>query len=167
MDLNVYQTIFALFYAIMWGGLTNVWPRWRAFDWSLGAVDPEERPIRRCLLAIAVLNLVPIIFFIIVLFVLHYWRFDEWRWLTGIKVFTVMLQPFALIGFYWIWVSVVQRWRRTFYPGWLDRNDRYRNLSEEDLDRRRASTSFCVGCFYVLIPVAVLGLVSLLAPPPP
>ena len=155
--LNTFQTIFSLFYAIMWGTLANVWPRWRAFDLTLTAF-PEERASQRWALSFLFLNAVPIAFFVLILFLLSGWtaRLD---WSTAGKMIIVLLQPFALTGFYWIWVSILQRYRRAFYPSELNER-RYPSLRlDEDLDPNRAPRNLVFGLLYIGVPLAALGVV--------
>jgi hypothetical protein len=113
--LNPCQQVFALFYAIMWGALANVWPRWRAFDWSL-VVHKDQRAVPRCLLSVGMLNALPILFFVLVLLWLREWRLDGAWWSIGMKLVAIMIQPFALVGFYWLWAAIIQRFRNRFYP---------------------------------------------------
>lgn len=158
IEFNAAQTVFALFYAIMWGSLANVWPRWRAFDWTL-IKRPEERALYRCLLSLALLNLCPIVFFIIVLL----WLNDctlQGCWLQiGWTLFVIMLQPFAEIGFYWFWISLVQWRAKWFYPD--DVRDpryegRYKGLSKDDLSSEFAALNCVFGLVYVIVPFVLL-----------
>lgn len=157
--LNAAQTVFTLFYAIMWGALANVWPRWKAFDLSLVAY-PGNRAVQRWLLSFGLLNAVPIAFFVLILFRLQYWRLDPCWWPTTGKLLVVMLQPFALIGFYWVWASILARFRNVFYPATI-KKFRYPGLCEEtDLDSKRALPNFLFGLLYIFVPLAAFGLVS-------
>ncbi len=154
--LNAAQTVFALFYAIMWGALANVWPRWKAFDLSLVAY-PGNRAVRRWLLSFGLLNAIPIAFFVLILFRLRCWRLDAQWWPTAGKLSVVMLQPFALIGFYWVWVSILERFPTVFYPEQPERQHYPGLCKETDLDRRRAFPNFVFGLLYIAIPLAALG----------
>ena len=144
--------IFALFYAIIWGSLFNVLPRWKAFD--LAAKRYDNCAVRRWFLSFAMLNVLPIVFFIIVFLCLERWELGRGvaSWLL---LFLIVLQGFALYGFYWLWVAAVQHWQ-TFYP--LDWAERYKNLTVDDLDEKAAGINFKVGLAYVFAPPMLLVL---------
>jgi hypothetical protein len=153
VDLNAAQTVFALFYAITWGALANVWPRWRAFDWAL--IEPEGcRAFRRCILSLVLLNVSPIAFFIVVFLSFNDWKLEGSPWSIGCKLFVIMLQPFVLVGFYWLWVSIVQRFKELFYPDNL--GQRYAGIKEYDLDPGSAGLNFLFGLIYVIGPPVTL-----------
>jgi|SRR5579863_590471 len=155
-SLNPLQEVFSLFYAITWGSLTNVWPRWKAFDWS-SIPNEGGMAVRRCLLSILMLNALPIAFFIVVFYLLGGWVLGG-GWRMAAKLAVVLVQPFVLIGFYWLWCSIVQRFRASFYPQPLTED--YPSLREAyDLDRKRAATNLRFGLVYVLGP-AVLFVAS-------
>jgi hypothetical protein len=157
---NVAQTIFALFYAITWGMLANVWPRWHAFDVTL-KVKEGSIALKRWWISFGLLNLAPILSFIVIFMALKSWRLSGPTWWDGIQLLVVMFQPFTFVGFYWIWISIVQGCRDTFYPKPL--SDAYHHLREEsDLDPQLAKTNFFWGLGYVLIPISLLALVALI-----
>lgn len=153
VDFNAAQTVFALFYAIMWGSLANVWPRWRAFDWT--SINQErDRTIRRCILSLVLLNGFPIIFFIVVFLCLNDWKLQGSPLSIGCKLFVIMLQPFVLFGFYWLWVSIVQRFTKSFYPP--DGLDRYPGIRRGDLDRESAGLNLLFSLIYAIGPPVAL-----------
>src|SRR3970040_2162923 len=55
------QQVFMLFYAIFWGAIANVQPRWKPFQWHLFFAVPQAR--RRAIAAFGLLNVLPLIFF--------------------------------------------------------------------------------------------------------
>src|SRR5260370_14776177 len=61
MQIDSLQTVFMLFFAISWGAVANVQPRWHAFQWPLFFRVRQAR--HRCLVAFALLNLLPMIYF--------------------------------------------------------------------------------------------------------
>lgn len=151
------QTIFALFYAIMWGSLANVWSRWRAFDWSLTAMpNGRAQTYRRAFLSLGLLNILPIVFFICVWLCLKDWRLEESLLSIGCKLLVTMLQPLALFGFYWMWISIVQWCTKTFYPGNVSSSYRYKGLSDDDLNPTFACRNFCFGLGYIVVPLGLL-----------
>lgn len=166
--MNTSQTVFALFYAIMWGALANVYPRWKAFDLSLTAY-PGGHAGRRWLLSFLLLNFVPILYFVSIQFVLNDWRLYSTDSRTFLKLIVILLQPFALIGFYWVWTAIVQKFRATFYPQPLTPPDskspgQYSQMGEEDLESRRARPNLLFGLMYILVPPLALGIISLIGP---
>ncbi len=153
--LNSAQTIFALFYAIMWGTLANVWPRWRAFDWA--AKHDKKRAIYRSTLSLIVLNLIPILFFIFVSLRLGYWTFEKQSCsVIWWKLFVIMSQPFVLIGLYKIWVATVQLFRKTFYPIMLSKSDKCSGIRPEELDPKYAIGNYLTGVLYIILPLCML-----------
>lgn len=159
IEFNAAQTVFALFYAIMWGSLANVWPRWRAFDWAL-IKRPEDRALYRCLLSVALLNLCPIVFFIFALLWLRNCTLQGCSVRIGWTLFVVMLQPFAEVGFYWLWISFVQWRSKWFYPDSVcdpqRKDDRYKGLSKDDLSSEFAALNCVIGLLYVIVPFVLL-----------
>jgi hypothetical protein len=61
MKADSLQNIFMVFFAILWGALATVQPRWRAFRWPLIFRVPKVG--YRLALAILLLNVAPIIYF--------------------------------------------------------------------------------------------------------
>lgn len=56
--MNESQTIFSLFFAISWGIVSNVLPRWKPFHYALWCHRGFWQPTRRILAAFTLLNLV-------------------------------------------------------------------------------------------------------------
>lgn len=134
--MNTSQQIFALFYAIMWGTLANVFPKWKAFDWALVTKRYcYHHAFSRGILSLLILNVFPIGYFILVFLQLGecQWELKGTFWIKVIKLLVVMIQPFFLFGIYGYWVSIIKKLRKRFYPPWLDK-ELYPNLSEADLD---------------------------------
>jgi len=160
MDMNLYQQIFALFYAIMWGSLANVWNKWRPFDWS--RMGEGEHSLARTMLSLFMLNLLPILFFIYMFLELGSSKLSGTCF--GMKLFVVMLQPFSLIGFYGVWVAIIQWFRPYFYPPEPLSERRFPRLYEIDLNKTGAPKSFISGLGYVLVPTILMKFVSCLSP---
>lgn len=116
LELNVPQQAFTLFYAINWGTAANSQPRWKAFAW--GAIGEDQASRRRAWLSVFLLNILPLIYFVVVLRVLDCppWRdLDQWSLLTASRIFVSVLPAFAPFGFYRVWIGVVEKWREHFY----------------------------------------------------
>ena len=153
--LNAAQTLFALFYAITWGALTSVWPKWRAFDWAL-INEPGERACPRGILSLAFFNILPLIFFSGGLFFLNNWVLQGGKISIGIQIILIALQSLTLFGFYRIWVSIVQCCTNTFYPEKpFGKGSRYIGLKPE-LDRKYACNNLRFGLVYLIAPPALL-----------
>jgi len=155
------QQVFALFYAIMWGTLANVWPRLKPFDWAQ-AFHPDHRKVtlRRCFLSLVMLNILPILLFVVVFIWLGSWKLDGTWPRLGTKLAIVMVQPFALIGFYWVWTAIIQRFKQGFYP---DDESLYPDLDPNiDLDPKMARPNLIVGLIYACGPLLALLIAWLL-----
>jgi hypothetical protein len=64
-QLNVAQTLFAVFFAIFWGTSSNAWPKWKPFNWPL--VFSSWRVARRVGLSVVLLNVAPVLYFACIL----------------------------------------------------------------------------------------------------
>jgi len=68
MALKTHQEVFMVFFAIFWGLIANVQPRWKAFQWplmfKLGVVT------RRVLLAFFVMDILPVVYFGLTLWII-------------------------------------------------------------------------------------------------
>ncbi|MFN0135682.1 MAG: hypothetical protein ACKVS9_06130 [Phycisphaerae bacterium] len=110
MTLNPSQTVFMLFFAIFWGALANVQPRWKAFQFPLcRCVRPQVW--RRCALAIVLLNLVPLGYFLFLMWVLSgVSEGTTWRHLLlGI------IPAFGVFGLYRFWLAAIEFSPQSFY----------------------------------------------------
>ena len=166
-SLNMSQTVFALFYAIVWGTLANAWPRWRAFDLSL-AKNKEERPsiFWRWLLSFFLLNICPMLLFILIFIVLRGWQLCGQNMIIAGKLLVIMLQSLTLVGIYWIWIGILQTYRSKFYPANLD-GQIYHNLCEEqDLNQKYAEINFLGGLGYLVFPLSLLAFLTWLSSDP-
>ena len=68
MKINAYQ-VFMLFFAIFWSAVANVQPRWKPFQFPL--MLRFGHVFRRVVLAVLVLNILPILYFGLVLWCLY------------------------------------------------------------------------------------------------
>lgn len=153
VKFNAAQSVFTLFYAVTWGALANVWPRWQAFHWSLIGTS-KQQALQRSILSLVLLNIVPLIFFIVVFLFLNQWRLEGSWWSIFGDLLIIMLQPFVLYGFYMFWVSIVQRYSKTFYPDPLDK-DLYPGIRRHDLSREFACRNLLAGLTYIMVPPLV------------
>jgi len=110
------QWVFVVFFAIFWGAIASVQGRWKMFHWPLIA---HCHVFCRVLLSIAVLNILPTLFFGLIFFVLRNtpvtqssaWSFGE----TLRQVIAGVAPAFAVFGFYRLWLAIVEFTPTTFY----------------------------------------------------
>jgi hypothetical protein len=167
LNLNVPQQIFVLFYAIFWGTMANALPKWKAF--AVPYVFYDAPSVRRVSLAIFTLNVLPIVFFVIVLKALggSVWQVQKWEVATLVKILASLVPAFGIFGFYKVWMSLMQFWPNTFYSftviGGVQQPDQelYANLRNSDLDRRWACGNLLFGFLYIILGLAVPVSVSL------
>jgi hypothetical protein len=105
------QEVFCIFFAIFWGVIANVQPRWKAFQFPL-MFKPELNVVRRrVLLAILFLNVLPIVYFGVVL---HFITSPEEA--NSIRlVLRGVLPAFGVFGWYRFWISMVEWKPDCFY----------------------------------------------------
>src|SRR3990172_4153557 len=126
------QTIFMVFYAILWGVVANAQPKWRAFNWPVAGT--YSRPRRRVALAILVLNVAPILYFLGVFFLLRHVCVDERLVeIPGLRilpiraiaqVFLAVVPANAPFALYRIWIALLERNPDTYYYRAADPNNR-------------------------------------------
>jgi len=118
--MNEAQTVFTIFFAIAWGTVANVLPRWKPFHFTLFSVLPVAR--RRALVATTLLNLLPFFLFAVVMWLLSDGdqsdpaKKREWTFLFVLSlVLRAMLPGLVPFGCYRLWLVVIERWRDAFY----------------------------------------------------
>jgi hypothetical protein len=161
---NIPQQVFSLFYAINWGTSANAQPRWKAFAWP--AVTHDRPSLYRTVLSFILLNLVPFLYFALVLKLLTTWDLSDWNWRAFGKVFLSTLPALAPFGFYRIWTAVVEWYSRTFYGEHLDNWDEGSrpeswkdigiHLEPSDLNPKWAPWNCLFGFAYVLFGLIVV-----------
>ncbi len=119
LGLNFFQSVLAIFYAIAWGMIANVQPRWKAFDWPNFCSGSKTRA--RILLSLYFLNIAPIFFFVASLIALDttLWRSDTcYPFPKAFMTFFSVLPAFAVFGFYRLWLSLIEAdTERYYHPG--------------------------------------------------
>lgn len=124
MDLRSEQQVFMLFFAIIWGTVANVQPRWKAFQLPLFFRVPVAR--NRVLLSVAVLNVLPLVFFGYALWALAEHLETPWARPFAAAAHLVVhgiIPAFAVFGFYRLWVGIVELWPTCFYAANIDELD--------------------------------------------
>jgi hypothetical protein len=169
--MNGPQQIFLVFYAIFWGTAANAQPRWRAFAW--GQVFGDSFTWKRILLSFFLLNLIPVVFFVYLLWLLSgtFWTGDpSVNWIGTARILGAVAPGFATFGFYRIWMAVVQ-WLPTVFYGPKERwesnewKDNHPGLCpSRDFIKAQASPDLFFGIVYVvvgvLVPIAICHCLS-------
>lgn len=117
--MNDAQQIFAIFYAIFWGSQFNVIPRWKPFNFGL-LFDNEVRHVSgRISLALLIFNIFPIIYFIVIFYILSGQYICENQKKCWISISTMVLSgiipAFGIFGFYRIWLYIIEKNPRQYY----------------------------------------------------
>lgn len=114
--INETQTVFMLFYAIVWGAIANVQPRWKAFQWPLFLRD--RRVAFRVVFSVLILTLCPFAFFGLTLASLgsEQYHISRWNLSSAIHVVVHGVVPgIANFGFYRLWLGVIELRHGWFY----------------------------------------------------
>ena len=111
MQPNPEQQVFMLFFAIIWGAVANVQPRWKAFQWPL--IFRHKPAFKRVALSVLLLNLVPLALFAYALWALNgpEAQARPIAHLIGHGI----IPAFALFGCYRLWLATVEAWPAAFY----------------------------------------------------
>jgi hypothetical protein len=114
--INETQTVFMVFYAIVWGAIANVQPRWKPFQWPLVFLD--RRVTFRVSLSVLILTILPFAFFGITLASLgdkHY-HISQWSLSSALVVVVHAVVPaIANFGFYRLWLGFIELGHDYFY----------------------------------------------------
>jgi hypothetical protein len=116
MRFGIHQQVFMLFFAIFWGAIANVQPRWKAFNYPL--IFRLRHVFRRILVALVVLNVLPIVYFGFIL----WWTRESGPAPTDSAVMAILkvliggiIPAFAIFGFYRLWLGIVELRPWLFY----------------------------------------------------
>ena len=112
MEATLAQQVFTLFYAISWGTVANVQPRWGAFAYASICEDKGWKAVIRIALSWLFLNIAAISFFAWVLgeFNSAVWRIELYPWTWGVyfRVMAAVAPSLAMFGLYKFWMGIVQ-----------------------------------------------------------
>lgn len=116
--MNDSQAIFTIFFAISWGIVSNVLPRWKPFHFAMFGERRFPQPMYRAVVAFLLLNILPWVFFACVLVSLggeesrpREWNLRSASWILPRAILPGLL-PFR---FYRVWVAVIQFFPSLFY----------------------------------------------------
>ncbi len=114
--MNESQTVFTVLFAISWGTVSNVLPRWKPFHESL--LWKIREVTWRFIVAFIFLNLVPWIFLAWVLFLLQGPSLakDEWSSGSALRLILGAMVPGLIpFGCYRVWLAINQKFSSCFY----------------------------------------------------
>lgn len=119
-NLTLAQNVFILFYAIFWGYVSEVQPKWKAHHWTLFSSEPKIR--RRIWMALVLFVCVPTAFF-----AFAFAAFDTPNDCYLSSVVLPLLAAQAPFGFYRIWIGIMESNPGQYYftKAELDENKRW------------------------------------------
>jgi hypothetical protein len=104
-----------LFYAIFWGAIANVQPRWKPFQWHLFFAVPQAR--HRAIAAFVLLNVLPLVFFAYGMWTLYGRGPTDTAPMSGSLHYLIrgVIPAFAIFGLYRFWFAIVELSPDCFY----------------------------------------------------
>jgi len=118
-QLNIAQTIFSVFYAIFWGAVFSVSGRWKHFNFGLIFDNEAPHVTRRILLSKLILNILPILYFVWILCELNdnnLCSMQKKCWIDfSAIVLSGIIPAFAILGFYRLWIGIVEYSPKLYY----------------------------------------------------
>src|SRR5262245_11643443 len=119
--MNEAQTIFTIFFAISWGAMSNVLPRWKPFHFAMVGRKDCWRPTIRTGFAFVMFNVVPWLLFSLVLYWLRGTPIqqsgpNEWSLPMSFKLILRAIIPGLIpYGCYRLWLAAVHWCPKRFY----------------------------------------------------
>ena len=115
LTLNVPQTIFTILFAVFAGTAASAQPRWKAFAWA--HAFREGPAFWRCVLSVAVLNVLPLLFFSFTIVRLggDFLQPIHWDARATLQILFAAAPAFSAFAFYRLWIAVVLCSPKTFY----------------------------------------------------
>jgi hypothetical protein len=167
LEIEALQTVFMVFYAIFWGAIANAQPRWKAFQWPLVFKKKFPQPRRRALVALLVLNILPLFFFAYGMWALYGRGPTVASPLAGSLHYFIrgVVPAFAVFGLYRFWLAVVELYPAYFYAASMkDIDEKYHHVEptyRHKLDERKGPVvdlgpdtgwmNFLFGLGYVIV----------------
>jgi hypothetical protein len=162
-ELNLPQTVFTVFYAIFWGVVANAQPRWKAFNWPVGFSKGRRRVFWRAVIALLLLNVVPITLYVLLVFPLQSKPAGGWTFAGGRQLVLAIVAAVSPFGVHRLWISTLERFRERLYFDTACRNaqiltdgkrlEKEQEPSWEELGLRPefARGNLLIGAAYVVI----------------
>jgi hypothetical protein len=149
------QSIFALFFAIFWGGIMSVTPRWKMFQ----PVFTHIHIVARFLLSFFLLNVLPIVFFV--------YEFQKIRNICGdtwVELLASVFPALTIFVFYRLWMAAVE-----FCPTCFYQNAHARALESEAIRMVEPSieslnVNHGLGCRWNVVAAMIYAVVGLGVP---
>lgn len=116
MNLGIHQNVFIVFFAIFWGAVANVQPRWKAFQWPL--IFKLKEVFWRVVLAVVIMNILPVLYFGVSLWVTHGrgpMDSDSVAQAITAVVLQGVLPAFGMFALYRMWLGIVELRPHWFY----------------------------------------------------
>ena len=170
------QQLFMLFFAIIWGTVGNVQPRWKAFHYSLFFDHTPAR--RRFILSFFFFNVLPGLFFIFTFWALSTpksylvldWRCFSKSFFPIFKLVLLGIIPaFSIFGFYRLWIAIIECAPNFFYSSSKEQIPRsfrdiepYIGCKKLQLNYKSARKSKCKNILFGLIYVIFACFIPLL-----
>jgi hypothetical protein len=112
--MNDTQQIFCIFFAISWGLVGNVQPRWKPFNYAVASIF---RPaFYRFFISTFFFNILPFFYFGLALWRLSFVENCLNHMIDYLNLVAQGFLPaFALFSFYHFWIAIIEKWPECFY----------------------------------------------------
>jgi hypothetical protein len=166
-QLTSYQVTFTVFFAIAWGAITNVQPRWKPFE----AAIRDAKTKKRWWLSFRWFNAAPVLYYVAMINVLmlNVWSraaaLERNAWLQSVVLAACVVAAGAVFGFYRCWLGEVEKNADEYY---FRANDCYYTHPDgqgECLGQLRpeyGSRNRCSGWSYIAVCAAALPVIGVL-----
>jgi len=135
MQFGIHQQVFIVFFAIFWGAVANVQPRWKAFQFPLMFTQGLRWNVfRRVCLAVLLLTVLPILYFGYILYSTSLpgrgpAEGDKALMTVSKILLQGILPALGMFGIYRTWLAIVELRPKWFYKSDLkDVPDKYRHV---------------------------------------
>lgn len=110
--INDAQAVFTIFFAIFWGFIGNVQPKWKAFHWPH---IKNRKVVKRLVLSAFLLNFCPVIYFASAMHALSEFN-APWTFSGSVAISVAAIGgAFAIFSFYHFWIGIVEYFSGCFY----------------------------------------------------
>ncbi len=168
--LNVFQEIFLVSFSILYGIMLQTFFGVNAFPWSKIRKNSEETTglknekivlIRRKLVAsIIILNIIPFLYALLILWLLSYFRYENWNCYCYPLIFQAFTAGLAVFGFQ-RWYGILAISRKKYFPkiyGKLKKQLRSDIVEQKEFEgasyRQPEKSSYKYSTiYYIIIPI--------------
>jgi hypothetical protein len=153
-QLNISQQIFLVFFAIFWGVSANAWPKRKPFHW---AFVNRVRVALRAALSVAMLNVIPVWFFVCALRGLG----GDQKSLDWPEIVAGVVPAFFTFGIYRLWLAFIEIRPETFYYEVLTKDMKRDDPADEPVEmtikelhpKRRPAMNLMFSALYIFIAI--------------